>query len=878
MSHIEKVAKKLVVCGGVRRKVFAASVSTAALIGAASAQTESNEVDDRIVVVGSAIGVGAMEIESQALPIQVIGTEEIVQSGQFSVQELLRTEPAFIGAAGQDFETGDGRQTLNLRGIGDEYTLTLLNGQRFSVNGAANVAIIPPLALDRVEVLKAGASSLYGSDAVAGAVNLVLKNSYDGVGFQATYGDAEGGYNFQEYSFYFGGESDRTSFFALANFRTNDELDGTERAVTASNDRRPLGGFDGRSGFQVPGRVFLGDGSQVILNTDEFGRGDIPDGPEDFRPWNFDRDAHDRVPFGANQAYAATDVYTGLINAEHQLTDRTTITGMLLYNRLNQLDGAGASTGRLAVPASNPWNVFGEDVNVNYRFFHPDFPDDGFPIDVTNQTVTGQLAAKHQISDAFEGVLTFSAYREDFETEFPVMIEPLFIQQVNLTTPNAFNPFCDRCNTAEQFGGAASFDNFQQASTLFNVDARVNGEIRDLLPMGSIQTSVGGQWRSERVEVNNPALEEAGLLFDFGQNPDQSLEREVWALFGEARIPVLPETDGLGTSPLEIAVAARYERFSDFGGTFDPLVSLRGELIPDNLTLRASWNQSFRAPSLEQVIDASDPSDGLLFDPVAGERVEAIVFTGGNPDLDPETATTISGGLVWTPEAAPGLFLSLDYWRINQENIIVAPDAEAVVRGEQPGTVQRGNNIGIGGEDLLVFARLANFAQRRTSGFDFLGRYSTEVNNIELSADFAASYLLDFKVDALDGRGLVDGAGEFVPGFGTIPEFKFSSGLQATTADVTGRVEFTYTSSVEDFVNVPGEFPEPNIQDSVLLVDLVATWTPTLSTGTELNLRAGVENVFDTLPPFVRANFFPIDQGVYDIRGRYWFVSAGVQF
>jgi len=256
-------------------------IAVSAVLAAPYAIAQQSGPIEEIVVVGSAVGVDLDEVESQALPINIITAAQIDAAGQFTTRDLLANQPSFVGSS-ESTDAGGELADLNLRGVGSNYTLVLVNGKRFSVNGPANVNAIPASAIERVEILKAGASSVYGADAVAGVVNFVLKDSFDGVGVNARTGSADG-WDFENYSVFLGGESVDSSFFAAVDYYSNTELSGIDRFDFISNDRRALGGFDGRSTFQNPGRVIFDDGRpDMILDLGMFGVGEGSSDPQDY--------------------------------------------------------------------------------------------------------------------------------------------------------------------------------------------------------------------------------------------------------------------------------------------------------------------------------------------------------------------------------------------------------------------------------------------------------------------------------------------------------------------------------------------------------------------------------------------------------------------
>lgn len=859
-----------------------AGVSTA-VVGAGGAYAQDDDVD-QIIVVGSSIGVSIEEAESQALPIDVLGADQLEGIGQFTVGDILRNQPAFSGGNGQNVGDGETQSFVNLRGVGPQYTLTLIDGKRFSVNGPGNVTMIPPAALERVEVLKAGASSIYGSDAVAGVVNFVLKDNQDGVGLNARYGSADG-WEFQNYTFSFGGGDDQSSFFFLADYYTNPELSGFDRFDLISNDRRSLGGRDFRSTFQNPGRVTLGDGSNVILDYNRFGPGQGSQNPADYRPFDFENDRHDRADpcrdGGAvcrgNQAFAPTDRYSVVFNGKHEFSDRTTMRANFMFHRIDTTEISGVSTFNVDVPAGNFWNPFGEEVRVAFRpFGGGELNNVGGVNDQRLDALRGAVTVDHELSDRFMLSVSGNAFHQNIEDNRPnIYISDAVVNSLALDGPESINVFCNRCNTSEQYAGILHNRRRNDISDLYTFDARVNGSAFSL-PGGDVEIVAGMNWRREEFEIRPDPLFAAGALEDSSSPQPQELSRSVLAGFAEARIPILAPAAGSSEPRVELGVALRYEDFSDVGGTFDPLVSARAFIIPDELLVRASWNTSFRAPQLEDLAGAQDFAELNLIDPLNPQldSVDVQGITGGNPDLEPEDAETISVGVVYTPEAVPGLFISADWWRLEQSNVILAPDPQAVLSGIVPGNVLRGTGIGSGGENIIVEAFLINVANREIEGIDFAINYAAPItDSIDGRINFGGTYTRKFDAEIGNGDGFQELGGTANLVFGALPQLRLVSQAALETGPVTGLVEFTYISGYDDTL------VEDFRVDSTLYVDLQGTYRFDEGLGPFKNaaLTLGVENVGDVQPPFIpRFNFF--SQSLNDIRGRWWYASLGVNF
>ncbi|RYD87239.1 MAG: TonB-dependent receptor, partial [Sphingobacteriales bacterium] len=308
-------------------------------------------------------------------------------------------------------------------------------------------------------------------------------------------------------------------------------------------------------------------------------------------------------------------------------------------------------------------------------------------------------------------------------------------------------------------------------STLFDVDARLTGSFLEMSG-GPAEFAVGVDYRREKVVINpDQLLRQRGLLVSGNFFPAQTLTRNVKSIFAEVKLPLLDR--------VELQGAARYEKYSDFGGTFNPTIAAKIAVIPDAVMLRGSFGTSFRAPFLENLASGQSASQRTLFDPTVNATVPVVVLTGGNPDLDSETARTFTLGTIITPPMLPGLNVTVDYYNIRQKKIVIAPDAQSIVNGTAPGTIVRGVDVGgVAGRNLLVDAALINGGVREVHGIDALIRYNTEIGqDWRLSTDLAATRVLRFAADIGNGLGIVGLNGTFSTIFGSLPKFKLNAGV-----------------------------------------------------------------------------------------------------
>ena len=708
-------------------------------------------------------------------PIDVLTSEDLQSSGSRTVEELMRTRPEF-GSLGTSLAapTSDVASTeLNLRGLGSAYTLTLLNGRRFSVNGAPNVAVIPYEAIDRIEVLKSGASAIYGADAVTGVVNLVLKKSADGPGISTRYAKGTDGYDETLLTGYFGDRQDRSSFFILGNYYERGSIPGISRRPFASNDKRPLGGIDLRSSFGIPAPIDLPTGERVIINTDVVPVGQTSLDPADFRPYDQDRDAHDRVPDQNLNALQAVRISSVIANGTFDISDATKLSVEVLGARVEQSNQrSGSATTLLDVPASNPYNPFGVAVQARYRAIDRDGMAQ--PRQIQTDSISSGIELEQALGAKFKLNVSANYFRDDTTyTDTNAYFIDGLADALARPGLDAFNPFGNRANSAAQLAGVIVETGTDTVTDLQEFDAHVTGELFSLWA-GPVQSVFGATTRKEDLRYTPDAFLQLGKIADAGGATSEFLgDRSVNEAYAEFRVPLIAARDDEVDPVLEATFAGRYSDFSDVGDSVDPLVSMKWQATR-SLAVRASYNTSFKPPFLEDLNPSTVASEARVYDPVSATDIETIVFTGGSADLVPETASTTSLGLVFQPVAVPGLFVSADFFKIAQRDLIIAPDPQDIILGLAPGQVLRGDDIGIGGEDVIIYALLTNVAERNVEGLDLSTSYSHRLaGGSELRLNLAASRLLKLETDVVGGDP-VDISGTYSPTFGGLPSWKAS--------------------------------------------------------------------------------------------------------
>jgi len=873
----------------------------ALFVGAQGAQgqeqpaTTADTSLSQVVVIGSRLQSSGPP-DTGPLPVEVIGSDQIAVIAPQSTDELLHNEPSLSGfASGDNNGNKDSYleySQLNLWGLGPQYTLVLLNGVRFEADAPANYAVIPPAAVDHIEILKAGAGALYGSDAVAGVVNIVTKKDADATQLSASYGQAYSGRApITTVDFSTGGSSDAGHFFISASYYNRDPLDELDRNVLASNDFTHLGWIDLRSSFTDPANFTLPGGtSPITLNTALVPNGSIPTSAADFRAYNPATDASDRPQAGVSgiSALQRESFYLGATRPLNSGGAELFVDG-IYANERTTVEG-GSETFDFStiggIPATNPWNVF--HVNITSPFLWRPL-DIGGPDPETSTGLTGDRVIVNRETGRlniglrgdlgrFKTDVSVGYFALNIDQQDPTSISvPALTAGIDSTAANAFNPFCV-CNTAAQYAGIKVTSDEETRYRSPSINANVTGPLF-ALPMGEIQLAAGAEYRRESISVSADPLSEAGEIMDEAAIAPFDLHRTETTAYSEFGVPLVAGEAPSDPARLELGLAVRFEHYSDFGNATKPLFSLRWAAIPSQLMFRASLSDSFRAPFLEQI--TASPTSVTTTLERNGVFINAIEITSGNPNLKAETARTLSGGAVFSPTALPGLRVSLDVLDVKQKNVIISPDPQLVLNGTQPGTV-----VNDGPNQVTVYTPLANIASRTMQsaslniGYaaNLPGRWSTHVN-------WETTYLYKLLADIGDGTGTNEYASRYSQTFGGLPKFRSNLTALATNQGLSIGSQINYVGNYRDDyvywsydnVTVPPVIPIWITADLMAKYDFGQAAFISDSFWHNVALDAGIKNIFNKQAPFV-AGATGYDYGVANLYGRFFHAGITARF
>ena len=639
----------------------------------------------------------------EVVPVISLDREEIERSGVTQVSELIGQLPVSAGVAESDqigSFAGDGAQA-NLRGTGVGGTLTLLNGRRmvpyaFSTARGENFVdlnAIPIGAIERIEILKDGGSAIYGSDALAGIINFVLREDYQGGDLQAFYETTREGTALETYGFdlSWGKTTARSSIMLTFNTYKRDPLMRRDRSFSADPDHSEEGGFNLRGWDTYPGFFeFVAlqrnpANSRVLENRLYAFKGD---GTVE------DREAFERFNYNTETTLVSgAERYGIFLMGSHEFSKSVEGFVELSYqDNTSNAQFAPAPLNRdFVIPASNPYNptpLFGnfltgplvppEGIDITDALLRPTDPGPR-KVETQSRSIRALGGLKGQWGATAEWELSFLFGESEVEqrTENLIRVD-LFQEALDAPGEGALNPFASgpgENRNASIYDRITTDDTRLGERDFHQVNGGVSSELF-ALESGPVVGHFGFEYRGESMINTQSELAEQFLLFGSGGTSAQG-ERNVYALYSELVVPI--------TGYLEGHVAARWENYSDFGDTANPKLGLKFRPF-SSLLVRASYSEGFQAPSLEQAFGGvrrgfvqrrdflrQNFTFGVLnegepwpFDDFRSREVRV----SGNPELEPEESRHFNIGLVYSPKFVKELTIGFDAWKLEIDNAI----------------------------------------------------------------------------------------------------------------------------------------------------------------------------------------------------------------
>lgn len=895
---------------------------------AADSEEAADKVQEEIVVTGSRIKRSDF---TSATPITVIDGQAILESGFSNLGEALRSQ-AIAGTAGfnqQSVLSGGGSSSIDLRNLGDERVLVLINGKRVAnfadalANQAIDLQFLPQSMIERVDILRDGASAVYGSDAISGVVNVILKERFEGIEFGAGTGiSGEGDGESYNGHFVLGTTSDRGSIMLGAEYsRTNnipqrdrDWADVTISSLTATSATN--------GSFFHPGGVFFANNGDVFCTVPKaFGGDEITNNlaacpsfqaaqtissPKDIQMRRYDYALEQDL-------YIDNEIYTAAAYGVYDLTDNVEAFMELQYAKrqgIARLDGNPGSFGTPAfpngtfVPGTNP-NLGG--MGDGFFYFRPSSTIGireertesdtlrlvtGFRGDIANDSFldgwSWELSYLYTRLDADLGTNATWNLARFIRLSDPdqCRIDPLCASAVN---PSGALDVVRPGNWTED--EIAYMRQVTLASSEFQTTGWygvATGPIFEL-PAGEVQLAFGGETRTDRGKAVPDPVTEAGESVanqTFTSEGDFTTKE----VFAELEVPVL--ADMPGAQQLDLNLQGRYSDYNTFGSETVWRAGINWQVI-DDVRIRASMSTAYRSPRITDLFGGGTVAFDFFTHPcvdgttardantAANCAIDGIpvtanllstqfaVLAGSNAALDPETADTSTIGIIFTPRFLEGLSISIDYWDIEVENLITRIESDSILDACYEGPV------GKTAEECTRFRSTYN-AQTNILGLaDFTNalinddKVSTDGYDLGIGYQFdIGEFLFNF-----DFQGTYVKENTFYPGAGgaddqgSIPRIKANINLGIDWHDWDLDIRTRYIHGLNDpRFDGNNPFGYEHIR-SHTEVDLRLGYNFS-------NYRAviGVNDLFDRDPPYVFSSGNNTDLYLYSAVGRYFFM------
>jgi len=893
---------------------------------------------ERIEITGSNI---RRVYEEGALPVQIISRRDIERRGITNAEELVMLLSANGTGAdnlssnvgiqlGTTDRNNNGNSSANLRGLGASSTLVLLNGRRLATHGAKGNAVdlnsIPLAAIERVEILKDGASAIYGTDAIGGVINFILRKDFTGVELTGSADmTEEGGGNLYRGSLLAGWgdlSKNRWNVMGMITYDKQERLSGFERSfangfqpdrgLSPDTAGAPFASQTGLAGTAI-GATFttpnLGTGTQTFNRANLLSFLGQCDSIENMSQYQFDlwgaRGARYACAYdygGAEVLIQAVERTQGVGRATFKIGNEHTAFLELIATKTKaekafeeyQITTTGSFAG-MQYPVNGP---FYQDLSA----YIPSF-DRTRPIAYRWRCMECGLRTIETETDAYRFLAgaegTFGG-RWDYKiaagqagSKAESLLASGFMYTAPLTAALAgglVNPWLMPGQTQTPAAMAlldgARADGtrlFAGESEITTVDGAVSGELFNL-PAGPVAAAIGFDYRRESYQFDDGSRTSQPVYqapFD-PQFPE--VRRTVKAVYGEVAVPIVRN--------LEATLAVRHDDYSDFGTTTNPKISVKWN--PTNaLMFRGSYNEGFRAPSFFQLYTTTteSPVPGNIADPVLcpGGNVPGADLSvcairpdsqqGGNPDLQPETSKQWSIGLVFQP--TPWMSGSIDLWQIRRQDLVYELTPQQVIANFTtfPNSFVRGANGRLDDPGGYIRAGFVNAEGDITKGVDVNLRFNGRVAGGRWIANLDGTYIDSHRSRIFEDDDYVEFVGQW-NSRDLFVRWKHTASLAYETGPWAVTLFQQYTKGYKDEVpagTVPPGF-NPNVDDYWLHHVMVAY------TGLRnLTLTFGVKNIFDEDPPFTAHNldFTPgagWDPRVADPRGRSYVFRATYRF
>ena len=857
-------------------------------------------------------------------PVTSVGIEELQMKAVRNVADLMQDIPALR----VNFNTGQvsaplGSSNLDLRALGANRTLLLLDGRRFGATdstGGVDVNVIPTVLIKKIDIVTGGASAAYGSDAVSGVVNMFLDNEFEGLKTDVQYGQSkyddvrQTGASFGYGKSLLGG---RLHFVTAGDYTKNSGQASQASRPWGRNNVAILNNPAYVAGNGQAQRLILPNsllsqmtyGGVTAVNSNAALRGIefLPGGVT--RPFAYGTNVGSTFMTGGGGISVIGDANilpelergSGYAHVSFDLNDSAKLYADALYSHATAFADQlfNTDTGNLTIRRENaflPQNVRNIMVANNLQTFQMgrlDTEAGVFTTDVTMKVQRYAVGAEGTFFDGWNWDVYAQFGRNNYDRRdnnnritanyaaaVDAVINPatgLAVCRSTLTNPN------NGCVPANVFGQGSispaavayytgtSWVNQEQEQNVYAF--KIDGHPFSTWA-GPVATAFGAEYRTEAIEVDSDPISQAsGWRQINAQKLDGSYN--VKEGFVEVGVPLLNEKPFAYL--LDLNGAVRRTDYSTSGGVTTWKVGLNYEPI-EELRVRGTLSRDIRAPNINELFSGQNQGISPLIDPLNNTQRSVVQLTGGNPNLTPERALSYTFGAVYNPSWAPGLRMSADYYSIDLEDAISALTPQQVVDGcYRQGQQDLCNQLTRDATGVLtrVEATLLNTAATETSGIDLELGYSFDLAAGKLSLRMLTTYV-DKLTTTINGV-LTDRAGQ-VGATGGIPHWRGNVSADFRTQKYTAGILYRYVEGgTYDNTFIEGIDINDNSVSGRSYVDLSGAYRITDA----IEIFGKINNVLDADPPAtpnIIAQTIYANAPFYDRTGRYYIAGARMRF
>ncbi len=855
----------------------------------ASVHAQATTKVEKIEVTGSNI----KRVDAEGpLPVTVISRDEIDRSAAATIGDFVRGLTVNSGGSGGDGEfngASAGSAGISLRGLGQKSTLVLINGRRMANHAFArnlqdtfvDINSIPKGAIERIEVLKDGASAIYGSDAIAGVVNFIMRKDYEGGVIGISGGrSTEGGLGERSATLSggFGNLSkDKYNVFATLDYMHRDRLLLSERKFIGDGDMSRFGignpFLSSSAGTWVsvaPQQAFAqGQLAQVPLGTptgvrraafttclgNGFRQTLVPFAPLAFSTGTVC--ANSVAPFITTfpevtrlgfLSRATVDLSANLSsftevslasNESKLISQHQSMTNVTqVFDPVTQ----GSRLFNPTIPVGNASNPFPTAYQLRYTFF-----DVGARTIKLKTDAYRLLTGLNGTKGAWEWEAAIGTSESKVKEDTGNQVDAAALRTVianntyNFLAPTPAQTDLIRVSTQRNSTSKLTFGDAKATTTLGN------------LAGGAIGFALGLDARRESINDTPDILARTGRLLGTGSSITNG-SRNVVAAYSEMVLPL--------AKVFEVQLAARADRYSDFGSALSPKIGAKWTPY-DSVLVRASFNKGFRAPTLTE----NTQSNSLSLVSVTGIPGGVSVINTGNPNLKAERSESTSIGIVWEP--VKNVSLSADWYYIIQRDLVSQNGVAYIVANPTlfAADIVRDST----GAITTIFDRYSNVAKVQVEGIDAEAKWTVMTGPTgRLTLRTNGSYLASFQQPPAINQPMTEFAGSNLGPRGALPRVKAKVGMDYDRAGWA----FTVNSNVTGGYAQKRVGPFASTQTRVssqTTVDLSLAYTGIKN----LKIYTQVQNAADKQPPFdASVGYFDVTQ--YDLRGRY--VRGGLEY